>query len=63
LSVTTSTTGTHTLEAVYSGNANYASVSASITYTVTAATTKLCPICRVTGNPIRTTPEPIGVHP
>jgi hypothetical protein len=63
LSVTTSTTGSHTLKAVYSGDANYASVNASTTYTVTAAASKLCPTCAVHAHPIRATPAPIDIHP
>jgi sugar lactone lactonase YvrE len=60
LSVTTSTTGSHTLKAVYNGDANWAAgTTASVTYTVTAAATKPCPTCGVHGNPIRT-PRGLG---
>ncbi|HEX8810918.1 MAG TPA: Ig-like domain-containing protein, partial [Terracidiphilus sp.] len=60
LSVTTSTTGSHTLKAVYNGDANWAAgTNASVTYTVTAAATKPCPTCGVHSNPIRT-PRGIG---
>jgi hypothetical protein len=51
LNVTTSATGTHTLKAVYNGDANWAAgTTASITYTVTVAAAK-CDLCGVTSHP------------
>ena len=40
LSVTTSVTGSHTLKAVYSGDTNWNTATASVAYTVTAAASK-----------------------
>ena len=52
LNVTTSATGSHTLKAVYNGDANWATgVTGSVTYTVTAATAIKCGPCAV-GHPL-----------
>lgn len=64
LSVTTSVTGSHTLKAVYNGDANWtAGTTASVSYTVTASSSKPCPTCGIHPQPIRTTPMPVGVTP